>query len=125
MLDDLRSIFIATTVAAMIVLTGPSSGRTTADLATESARLWAFALAYVSAGRLAWYWSHQRARVVGESVRPTLIVGAGRVGALVAKRFIDNPELRIPPRRVPRQGAARRTRSASSASRRGRELGSR
>ncbi len=59
--------------------------------------MWAFALAYVSAGRLAWYWSHQRARVVGESVRPTLIVGAGRVGALVAKRFIDNPELGFRP----------------------------
>ena len=76
---------------------GPSLVGTTADLATESARLWAFALAYVSAGRLAWYWSHQRARVVGESVRPTLIVGAGRVGALVAKRFIDNPELGFRP----------------------------
>ena len=49
------------------------------------------------AGRLAWYWSHQRARVVGESVRPTLIVGAGRVGALVAKRFLDNPELGFRP----------------------------
>ena len=97
MLDDLRSIFIATTVAAMIVLTGRLLVGTTADLATESARLWAFALAYVSAGRLAWYWSHQRARVVGESVRPTLIVGAGRVGALVAKRFIDNPELGFRP----------------------------
>jgi len=92
-LDDLRAIFIATTVAAMIVLSGRVLLGSTADLATETARLWAFALAYVSAGRLAWYWSHQRARVVGESVRPTLIIGAGRVGALVAKRFLGNPEL--------------------------------
>jgi exopolysaccharide biosynthesis polyprenyl glycosylphosphotransferase len=92
-LDDLRSIFVATTIAAMVVLTGRALLGSTADLATETARLWAFALAYVSAGRLAWYWSHQRARVVGESIRPTLIVGAGRVGALVAKRFLDNPEL--------------------------------
>ena len=96
-LDDLRAIFIATTVAAMVVLSGRVLLGSTADLATETARLWAFALAYVSAGRLAWYWSHQRARVVGESVRPTLIVGAGRVGALVAKRFLDNPELGFRP----------------------------
>ncbi|HEU0305023.1 MAG TPA: sugar transferase [Gaiellaceae bacterium] len=96
-LDDLRSIFAATTLAAMIVLTARVLLGSTDDLATESARLWAFALAYVSAGRLAWYWSQQRARVVGESVRPTLIVGAGRVGALVAKRFLDNPELGFRP----------------------------
>ena len=34
---------------------------------------------------------------IGESVRPTLIVGAGRVGALVAKRFLDNPKLGFRP----------------------------
>ncbi len=96
-LDDLRSILVTTTIAAMIVLTGRVLLGSTGDLATETARLWAFALAYVSAGRLAWYWSHRRARVVGESVRPTLIVGAGRVGALVAKRFLDNPELGFRP----------------------------
>jgi exopolysaccharide biosynthesis polyprenyl glycosylphosphotransferase len=96
-LDDLRAIFIATTVAAMIVLTGRALLGSSADLATETTRMWAFAIAYVSAGRLAWYWSHQRARVIGESVRPTLIVGAGRVGALVGKRFLDNPELGFRP----------------------------
>jgi exopolysaccharide biosynthesis polyprenyl glycosylphosphotransferase len=96
-LDDLRSIFVATTVSAMVVLTGRVLLGSAGDLATETARLWAFALAYVSAGRLAWYWSQQRARAVGESVRPTLIVGAGRVGALVAKRFLDNPELGFRP----------------------------
>ena len=81
----------------MLVLTGASLLGSTADLGTETVRLWAFALAYVGAGRLAWYWSQQRARVEGESVRPTLIVGAGRVGALVAKRFLDNPELGFRP----------------------------
>ena len=96
-LDDLRAILIATTVAAMIVLTARLLLGSTADVATETARLWAFALAYVSAGRVAWYWSHQRARAGGEMVRPTLIVGAGRVGALVAKRFLDNPELGFRP----------------------------
>jgi exopolysaccharide biosynthesis polyprenyl glycosylphosphotransferase len=96
-LDDLRTILSATTLAAMLVLSGRVLLGSPADLATETVRLWAFALAYVSAGRLAWYWSKQRARVEGESVRPTLIVGAGRVGALVAKRFLDNPELGFRP----------------------------
>jgi exopolysaccharide biosynthesis polyprenyl glycosylphosphotransferase len=96
-LDDLRSILVATSIAAMIVLTGRVFSGSPVDLDTETARLWAFALAYVSAGRLAWYWAHQRAHEAGESVRPTLIVGAGRVGTLVAKRFLDNPELGLRP----------------------------
>jgi exopolysaccharide biosynthesis polyprenyl glycosylphosphotransferase len=96
-LDDLRTILGATTLAAMLVLTGRVLLGSAADLGTETVRLWAFSLAYVGAGRLAWYWSQQRARAVGESVRPTLIVGAGRVGALVAKRFVDNPEFGFRP----------------------------
>ena len=96
-LDDLRTILGATTLAAMLVLTGRVLVGSTADLDTETARLWAFAVAYVCAGRLAWYWSQKRARAVGEIVRPTLIVGAGRVGALVARRFLDNPELGFRP----------------------------
>ena len=96
-LDDLRSIFVATTIAAMIVLTARMLFGAGGDVASEIARLWAFALAYVSAGRLAWCWSHQQAREAGESVRPTLIVGAGRIGALVAKRFLDKPELGLRP----------------------------
>jgi exopolysaccharide biosynthesis polyprenyl glycosylphosphotransferase len=96
-LDDLRTILATTTIAAMLVLTGRVLLGSTGDLATETSRLWAFSLAYVAAGRLAWYWSQHRARVVGESVRPTLIVGAGRVGALVAKRFADNPEFGFRP----------------------------
>ena len=96
-LDDLRTILGATTLAAMLVLSGRVLLGSSADLATETMRLWAFALAYVCAGRLVWYWSHQRARAVGDSVRPTLIIGAGRVGALVAKRFLDSPELGFRP----------------------------
>lgn len=96
-LDDLRTIFVATSIAAMVVLTARVLFDVGGDLATETARMWAFALAYVAAGRVALYWSHGRAREAGESVRPTLIVGAGRVGALVAKRFLDKPELGLRP----------------------------
>ena len=77
----------------------------------------ALLLAYVSAGRVARYWAHERANEAGEGVRSTSIVGAGRVGALVAKRLLDNAGARAPPGRVPRQGAARRHDSPSSACR--------
>jgi exopolysaccharide biosynthesis polyprenyl glycosylphosphotransferase len=97
-LDDIRSIATATTVAAMIVLTARLFvGTDPEDVATETARIWAFSLAYVAAGRVAWYWSQTRAREAGEAIRPTLIVGAGRVGTLIAKRLLDNPELGLRP----------------------------
>jgi exopolysaccharide biosynthesis polyprenyl glycosylphosphotransferase len=60
-------------------------------------RLCAFACAYVTVGRLALYWSHGRARAEGDAVRPTLIVGAGRIGAVVAKRLLAAPRLGLKP----------------------------
>ncbi len=96
-LDDLRSILAATSVAAMVVLTGRVLFGTTGDLDAETFRLWGFALAYVAAGRVARYWAHERAHEAGEGVRSTLIIGAGRVGALVARRLLDTPELGLRP----------------------------
>jgi exopolysaccharide biosynthesis polyprenyl glycosylphosphotransferase len=96
-LDDAKSIFIATTAAAMAVLTIRVLVGDSDELAADSLRLWAFAAVYVSAGRIALYWSQQRARAVGESFRPTLIVGAGKVGGLVAKRLLESPELGLRP----------------------------
>ncbi len=96
-LDDLRTIFVATSLAAMIVLTARVLFGTTAELDAETVRLWGFALAYVAAGRVARYWAHERSNEAGEGVRSTLIVGAGRIGALVAKRLLDTPELGLRP----------------------------
>jgi exopolysaccharide biosynthesis polyprenyl glycosylphosphotransferase len=96
-LDDLRSILAATSVAAMIVLTGRVVFGSIDQLDAETVRMWGFALAYVSAGRVARYWAHERANEAGERVRSTLIVGAGRVGSLVAKRLLDTPELGLRP----------------------------
>jgi exopolysaccharide biosynthesis polyprenyl glycosylphosphotransferase len=96
-LDDLRSILAATSVAAMIVLTGRVLFGSVNELDAETFRMWGFALAYVSAGRVARYWAHERANEAGEGVRSTLIIGAGRVGALIAKRLLDTPELGLRP----------------------------
>jgi exopolysaccharide biosynthesis polyprenyl glycosylphosphotransferase len=60
-------------------------------------RLSGFACAYVAAGRVALYWSQVRARADGDSSRPTLIVGAGRIGAVVAKRLLAAPQLGLKP----------------------------
>jgi exopolysaccharide biosynthesis polyprenyl glycosylphosphotransferase len=96
-LDDLRVAVTATALAAMIVL---SLRVVTADdpwVAAQTARLWAFASVYLVAGRVVLAWSELQARRRGESVRPTLVVGAGRVGRLTAKRLLEHPELGLRP----------------------------
>src|SRR5262245_17077432 len=96
-LSAVRSVLLATTAAAMMVITARVVLGDTDHLAADSVRLWAFAAVYVASGRVALYWSQQRARTLGEAARPTLIVGAGRVGSLVAKRLLNSPELGLRP----------------------------
>jgi len=96
-LDDVLSIAVATTIAAMAVLSLRALLGDSQDVLAESLRPWAFALVYVAAGRAALYWSQSRSREQGESIMPTLIVGAGRVGELVAKRLLENPDLGLRP----------------------------
>ena len=67
------------------------------DLAAESIRPWAFALVYLASGRVALHWSQTKARAQGENVRRTLIVGAGKIGCLTAKRLLETPELGLEP----------------------------
>jgi exopolysaccharide biosynthesis polyprenyl glycosylphosphotransferase len=96
-LDDVLGIAVATTIAAMAVLSLRALLGDSQDVLAESLRPWAFALVYVAAGRAALYWSQSRSREQGESIMPTLIVGAGRVGELVAKRLLENPDLGLRP----------------------------
>jgi exopolysaccharide biosynthesis polyprenyl glycosylphosphotransferase len=97
MLDDVRSVVTATTLAAMIVLSIRILLGHTVDLAAESVRPWAFALVYLASGRIALYWSQARARSEGENVRRTLIVGSGKIGCLTARRLLERPELGLKP----------------------------
>jgi exopolysaccharide biosynthesis polyprenyl glycosylphosphotransferase len=96
-LDDLRSIATATTLAAMIVLSVRILLGDSLDLAAESIRPWAFALVYLASGRVALHWSQTKARAQGENVRRTLIVGAGKIGCLTARRLLETPELGLEP----------------------------
>jgi exopolysaccharide biosynthesis polyprenyl glycosylphosphotransferase len=97
MLDDVRTVVVATTIAAMVVLTALVIFSSDGNVAPETVRLWAFAVAYVSAGRVALYWSQRRSREDGDGLRSTLIVGAGRIGTLVARRLLEAPALGLRP----------------------------
>jgi exopolysaccharide biosynthesis polyprenyl glycosylphosphotransferase len=97
LLEDLRGVVAATSLAAMAVLTLRELFTDPPDLAPQVIRPWAFAMVYVAAGRVALHWSQTQARRQGEALRPTLIVGAGRIGRLTAKRLLEHPELGLRP----------------------------
>src|SRR5215210_124317 len=98
LLDSVRHVVVATVLASMafvtlrILLPGDIDG-----LAAQSLRLLAFGAVYVAAGRVALDWAQLRARRDGELSRPTLVVGAGRIGALTARRLLEHPELGLRP----------------------------
>jgi exopolysaccharide biosynthesis polyprenyl glycosylphosphotransferase len=97
-LDDVRGVVAVTAIASMamlslrILLPGDID-----DLASQSLRLLAFSAVYLAAGRVAFDWAQLNARRHGDLARPTLIVGAGRVGRLTAERLLKHPELGLAP----------------------------
>ena len=96
-LDATRSIITAvaiaaaTTVALRGLLTNASSA------AEETIGPWLFATAFVIAGRIWLIASERRARRSGDAGQRSLIVGAGNVGRLVAKRLAEHPEVGLRP----------------------------
>jgi exopolysaccharide biosynthesis polyprenyl glycosylphosphotransferase len=97
LLEDLRIVIVATSLAGMAVLSLRELIAAPPDLSAQVIRTWAFATAYVAAGRIALHWSRTQSYRHGESVRPTLIIGAGKVGRLAAKRLLEHPELGLMP----------------------------
>jgi len=97
-LEDVRRVVTTTALAVMGILTlrlfVPGD---VDDLSAQSIRLWAFSAVYLGAGRIALDWAQVKARRQGEGVRPTLIVGAGLVGRLTARRLLEHPEFGLRP----------------------------
>jgi exopolysaccharide biosynthesis polyprenyl glycosylphosphotransferase len=97
MLEDLRVVITSTSLAAMAVLSAREILGDPPDLTAQTIRMWAFATAYLAAGRVALHWSRAKAHRHGEGMRPTLIIGAGKVGRLTAKRLLEHPEIGLKP----------------------------
>jgi exopolysaccharide biosynthesis polyprenyl glycosylphosphotransferase len=97
LLEELRIVVTATSLAAMAVLTMRELVAPPADLAAQTIRTWGFATAYLAAGRVALHWSRSQAYRHGESLRPTLIIGAGKVGRLTAMRLLAQPQVGLRP----------------------------
>ncbi len=96
-LDDLRLIFGATAVGAMVITFARELLTVAGGAAPQAVRAWIFAAVYLAAGRggaeLAQGWSRRRSQVGGA----TLVVGAGKVGTLVAERLLAKPAFGLRP----------------------------
>ena len=87
LLDELRAIAGATAIAAMTTTALAVAGGKGGSAAVEMSRIWVFSTVYVAAvrsGMLSPLFGRRRPV-------PTLIVGAGTVGQLVAKRLAEHP----------------------------------
>ena len=97
LLDDLRTIAGATAIAAMATIALPVlTGSATSGLPAQGVRLWLFATVYLTASRGGIISSVIASRRHDAAV-PTLVVGAGSVGRLIAKRLAEHREIGLNP----------------------------
>jgi len=95
--DTVARIFAATSIAAMTLTFARALAVDDPLLTGQSLRLWAFALVFLGAGRVGITLDRGRALRRGESASNTLIIGAGSVGHLIARRLRERPEFGLKP----------------------------
>ncbi|MDQ4098356.1 MAG: hypothetical protein M3144_10880, partial [Actinomycetota bacterium] len=97
MLDELAQLLAATTTVAALVIAVRVLLAPEPDVGGQTIRLWAFVTVYLAVGRMALSWQIRRAQYRRSGSLRTLIVGAGRVGSLVARRLLEQPRFGLWP----------------------------
>ena len=96
-LEGLGTIVASTSLAAAGLIATAAFTHPSDDPASLVARAWLFATLYLTGGRVLLAWGQRRARVNKLIGKPTLIVGAGRIGAQVERRLREQPEWGLRP----------------------------
>jgi exopolysaccharide biosynthesis polyprenyl glycosylphosphotransferase len=96
-LDDARAILTGTALAAMLVTFLRVAFSDHPNVAEEAIRSWIFASVYMVAGRAVLVMVSESSNRRRHGGAPTLILGAGRVGHLIARRLLAQPELGLRP----------------------------
>ena len=96
-LDGLGPVVGAVSVSAMVVITITVFAGAPGELGALIARTWIFSVLFVGAGRACLTLVQRQARTRREVGTATLIVGAGEVGAQVARRLTAHPEYGLMP----------------------------
>jgi exopolysaccharide biosynthesis polyprenyl glycosylphosphotransferase len=97
LLENIARAIAVIGTAAMVILSLRVVFGADPAAAAQTAHYWVFATALVGTGRTALLQAEARTRRRGQSGSPTLIVGAGEVGRLTAKRLIEQPEHGLQP----------------------------
>ncbi len=92
-IDTAGHILSATSLAAIALIAAAALFDPDAEPAAMVARVWLFATIYLIAGRVLLNAILHRSRAAGIVARPTLIVGAGEIGAEMERRIREQPEL--------------------------------
>jgi len=96
-MEGLGTVAAATSLSAATLIALAAFTTPEADPAQLIARTWLFATLYLAGGRTLLAWGQRRARISALIGKPTLMVGAGRIGAQVEKRLREQPELGLRP----------------------------
>jgi exopolysaccharide biosynthesis polyprenyl glycosylphosphotransferase len=97
LVDGLGQVVAATSLAAIALIAAVALLDPSAEPAPLIARAWLFGTVYVAGARVLLSWAQRRARATRLTAKPTLIVGAGVIGAHVERRLQSQPELGLLP----------------------------
>jgi exopolysaccharide biosynthesis polyprenyl glycosylphosphotransferase len=97
LLNEARTILGAAAIATMTIAFAQALFTDHSHAASQSARVWLFASAYLIAGRAGVHMHEARARAAGTAGERTLIIGAGRVGTAIAERLLELPQMGLIP----------------------------
>jgi exopolysaccharide biosynthesis polyprenyl glycosylphosphotransferase len=92
-IDGVWQVVSATSLAGISLIAVAAFAEPAADASLLVARAWLFATLYLAGGRALLVWTQRQARINGAVGTPTLIVGAGEIGAQVERRLEEQPEL--------------------------------
>jgi exopolysaccharide biosynthesis polyprenyl glycosylphosphotransferase len=94
--DEVRDVVLTTALAAIALMATMVVFSSDPSVASDALRIWATTTVLLVPGRLAVSKLEVRRRAAGAAQR-ALIIGAGRVGQLTAKRLQQQPELGLRP----------------------------
>src|SRR5918999_97317 len=93
LVDGLGQVIAATSLVAISLIAAVALIDPGSNPGPLVARAWLFGTAYLAGGRVLLAWTQRRARATRLTAKPTLIVGAGQIGAHVERRLEGQPEL--------------------------------
>jgi exopolysaccharide biosynthesis polyprenyl glycosylphosphotransferase len=97
LVDGMGQLVAATSLAAISLVAATALLEASAEPAPLVARAWLLGTIYLAGGRILLAWAQRKARASRLIAKPTLIVGAGQVGARVERRLTAQPELGLLP----------------------------